>query len=219
MMKSALLIFIGFATTLARADFCSLCDSIRNTSQPIPLVYEEFSDPETDDSQTEASLPGHLRPRRPGLMKIQVQSLGPTFPPRQLQRPPQVLTMAMQAAQLINSTRRRYGLADLQVDPRLNQQALVYAKTLFDNYNRHGLEISHDQAGELGDRLRAAGIRWGAVGENIARGHSTAHEAVTGWLNSVGHRQNLLAETPTSQSFRRHGIAEYNGFWVNIFTD
>lgn len=203
----------------ARADFCTLCDSIRNPSQILPLVYEEYPDPELDDSQTEAALPGHLKIRRSGLVKIQVDRLGPTFPPRRFHRPSPVLDLASQAAQIINSTRKVYGLPSLQVDPRLNQEALRYARILYGNYTRSGVEISHDQAGDLGNRLSAAGVRWGAVGENIARGHSTAEGVVQKWLNSPGHRQNLLAETPTSQNFRRQGIAEYNGFWVHIFTD
>ncbi len=218
-MKSALLISLILGALSARADFCSLCDSIRSPygAQTIPLVYPEIE--EDDDSLTEAALPASIRPRRPGLMRIQMDRLPPLQPERAIVRPSPVLGLPHQAAQLVNNERRRYGLPDLRLDESLNRAALEYAKILHDNYYSRGIEISHDQAGDLGRRLQSSGVRWSAVGENIARGHRTASGAVRGWLESPGHRQNILAETPAAQNFRRQGMAEYNGFWVNIFTD
>ena len=42
------------------------------------------------------------------------------------------------------------------------------------------------------DRLKALGISYTAAGENIAKGQRTAQEVVTAWMNSEGHRANIL---------------------------
>lgn len=43
------------------------------------------------------------------------------------------------------------------------------------------------------DMMEAFGIRFSAAGENIAQGQRTAQEVVNGWMNSPGHRANILS--------------------------
>lgn len=63
------------------------------------------------------------------------------------------------------------------------------------------------------DRVRAVGIvyTWGA-GENIAMGHRTPQDVVRGWMNSPGHRANILREVYT-----HIGIGFYNYRWTQKF--
>ena len=42
------------------------------------------------------------------------------------------------------------------------------------------------------DRLNAVGYRWQSAGENIAAGYATAAQAISGWMDSPGHRENIL---------------------------
>ncbi|MGN0579072.1 MAG: CAP domain-containing protein, partial [Ruminiclostridium sp.] len=64
------------------------------------------------------------------------------------------------------------------------------------------------------------GIRYGAAGENIAAGQRSASEVMESWMNSSGHRQNIL-----SSNFRKIGIGLYKSpdgygyYWVQIFSD
>ncbi len=51
------------------------------------------------------------------------------------------------------------------------------------------------------DRMEAAGYIWNAAGENIAAGYSTPADVMTGWMNSSGHRANIL-----STNFRELGV-------------
>jgi uncharacterized protein YkwD len=56
---------------------------------------------------------------------------------------------------------------------------------------------------------------WGIVlrtGENIARGQGTAEEVMVQWMNSPGHRANIL-----EKSFNRMGAGECDGYWVQLF--
>ncbi len=54
------------------------------------------------------------------------------------------------------------------------------------------------------DRMTAAGYQWNSAGENIAAGYGTPQDVMTGWMNSSGHRANIL-----STSFREIGVGYY----------
>ena len=58
------------------------------------------------------------------------------------------------------------------------------------------------------------GISWFAVGENIAKGYPTPKHVTAGWMNSQGHRENML--TP---GFEHMGVGYYSTSWVQLFTD
>lgn len=50
---------------------------------------------------------------------------------------------------------------------------------------------------QVWDRATAQGYSWGWIGENIARGQTSAAQALTGWQNSPGHNAILLSSQPT----------------------
>lgn len=56
--------------------------------------------------------------------------------------------------------------------------------------------FAHDNPDGLdpGQRLRAAGVTMSGWGENIARGQATPAEAMNSWMNSQGHRENILRD-------------------------
>jgi uncharacterized protein YkwD len=62
------------------------------------------------------------------------------------------------------------------------------------------------------DRLRAQGVTFRAMGENIAQHPGTAREVLAGWVASPGHRQNL-----ERCSYTHHGIGQRDGFWTHVF--
>ena len=67
------------------------------------------------------------------------------------------------------------------------------------------------------DMLKAAGISYRTAGENIAKGQKNAEAVMNGWMNSAGHRSNIL-----SSSYSRIGVGyaeDKNGtpLWVQIF--
>ena len=70
-----------------------------------------------------------------------------------------------------------------------------------------------------GDRMREAGIFWLCSGENIAAGYPDSIECFDGWVNSAGHRDNLL-----EPSFQNLGVgayyndnSEYMCYWTQNF--
>ena len=62
--------------------------------------------------------------------------------------------------------------------------------------------------------LKSFGISYKAAAENIAQGYTTAEAVVNGWMNSSGHRANIL-----NASYTKIGIGyEANGnYWTQLF--
>lgn len=96
----------------------------------------------------------------------------------------------------VNEIRRARGLAPLTTD-----------RALTDLARDHSCRMARDEAfghGSFGDRVRAAGIGYRAIGENLARianGPDPVDRAVNGWMKSEGHRANIL-----SADFRATGV-------------
>lgn len=93
----------------------------------------------------------------------------------------------------VNVARRESGLTPLAADPRLTEIARGHSCAIagggfFDHAAPDGTT--------MGDRLRAAGVQYRSAGENIAHIQSRgdpAVRAVTGWLRSPSHRENILS--------------------------
>ena len=90
---------------------------------------------------------------------------------------------------LTNNRRRNHGCNNLSQNDALNTAAQTHTRKMA---NRNTL--SHELPGEpsLGTRVRRAGYNWTMVAENIAAGYTTPEAVVRGWMNSSGHRRNIL---------------------------
>lgn len=92
---------------------------------------------------------------------------------------------------LTNQERIRQGLATLRMEERLSQAARLHAEQLVRaGHLDHVLPDAQYPRPE--DRLAAAGYPWQAYGENLAFGYPDARSAVDGWMNSPGHRANIV---------------------------
>jgi len=124
--------------------------------------------------------------------------------------------LARQVLSLVNIERARVGAAPLTLDDELTQAAEDYACTMagedfFDHY--------HPDTGQgPGDRAAEANYDFFAVGENLAGGQTTAAEAVKDWMNSPGHRENMLsADWQDTGIGLRRGAGELRIYWVQLF--
>ncbi|UGT56967.1 CAP domain-containing protein [Nocardia asteroides] len=94
-----------------------------------------------------------------------------------------------QVLDLVNRARASAGCGPVRTDGKLQTAAQRHsddmaARGFFDHVNPSGIGP--------GGRIEAAGYRWSTYGENIARGQQSAAEVMTGWMNSPGHRANIL---------------------------
>ena len=113
----------------------------------------------------------------------------------------------------VNAARAQNGLSALTLDANMNRAAAVRAAELAQSF-------SHTRPnGSRGlTALNEAGVSYRTAGENIASGQQSAQAVVSAWMNSSGHRANIL-----SSSFGRMGVGQATiggrTYWVQLFAD
>lgn len=90
---------------------------------------------------------------------------------------------------LTNSTRYKYNLEKLSYDEKATICARKHSKDMRDN-NFFDHKNLHDESPF--DRMEKEGINYSTAGENIAAGQTSAIFVHNGWMNSQGHRKNIL---------------------------
>ena len=94
-----------------------------------------------------------------------------------------------QVVELTNKERAKYGLPALEIDKPLMAAAREKSQDMqVNNYFSH----TSPTYGSPFDRLKALGISYKSAGENIAKGQTSAAQVVEAWMNSEGHRANIL---------------------------
>jgi len=102
---------------------------------------------------------------------------------------------------LVNEARRSAGLSELKLDKELLRVARIKSQDMVDNnYFAHNSPIY----GTPFQMIKNFGINYTSAGENIA-GHKTAKQAFDAWMNSSGHKANILGS-----SFNYTGIGVVN---------
>lgn len=117
---------------------------------------------------------------------------------------------AAEVTRLTNVERAKAGCAALRVEPKLQAAAQLHSKDMVDrSYFSH---TSPEGKGP-GDRAAAQGYpSWS--GENIAAGYRTPVEVVRAWMNSAGHRANILNCRSTSTGV---GYDSRTSTWTQMF--
>jgi uncharacterized protein YkwD len=92
---------------------------------------------------------------------------------------------------LINAERRHQGLPALVYNAQLDRMAKIQAENMA-YFQKMAHTIPESQLPTLGDRARYVGYPFGRLAENVALGYPNAETAVQGWMNSSGHRRNIL---------------------------
>ena len=109
---------------------------------------------------------------------------------------------------LMNDAREKEGAAALKLDEDLCKAAQIRAEEIAELF-------SHTRPDGTSCFTVLKEIGWssyGMVGENIAMGQRTPESVMDSWMNSQGHRENILNE-----AFTAVGIARYQNGWVQLF--
>ena len=117
-------------------------------------------------------------------------------------------TYVEQIVALVNVEREKAGLAPVTMSQELGQAAMIRAKEI---------EVSFSHTRPNGSYftsvLQENGITYRLAGENIAWGQKSPEEVMNAWMNSAGHRANIL-----NANFKELGVAHYqNARGVNYF--
>ncbi|MCM3593431.1 CAP domain-containing protein [Brevibacillus borstelensis] len=117
---------------------------------------------------------------------------------------------AREVANLVNQERAKAGLAPLAYDAALEKVALAKAADMDqNNYFDH----NSPTYGSPFDMMKRFGVSYMTAGENIAMGQRSAEEVMQQWMNSDGHRKNIM-----NPNFTKIGVGYQNGYWVQEFT-
>jgi len=119
------------------------------------------------------------------------------------------LTDAELVLALVNASRKEEGLSELVLNDALSQAALLHSIDMnTNNYFAHeGLDGS-----VFWERTAAVGYLGSPRGENIAKGQQTPEVVHTAWMNSEGHRANILNSAITEM-----GLGRDINTWTQIF--
>ncbi|MFJ4468194.1 CAP domain-containing protein [Streptomyces sp. NPDC089424] len=115
---------------------------------------------------------------------------------------------------LTNHERARAGLPQLTPDPALTRAAQAHSD---DMVARGFYSHTAPDGSRPWDRAAAAGSARRSIGENIACGQRSPAEVVTGWMNSPGHRANILAPGFTHIGIGFTGGGRSGTYWTQLF--
>ncbi len=123
------------------------------------------------------------------------------------------LNFVQQVVKLVNIERAKYGLSSVTMDENVRQAAqvrVVEIQTSFSHTRPNGAHFT--------TALKEAGASYSGAGENIAWGQKSPEEVVTGWMNSEGHRANIL-----NSKFTNIGVGHIQNstgvnYWSQLFT-
>ncbi|MEV2253545.1 sigma-70 family RNA polymerase sigma factor [Streptomyces sp. NPDC050147] len=118
-----------------------------------------------------------------------------------------------EVTRLANAERAKSGCGPLTLNSKLNDAAQGHSD---DMAERDFFDHTNPDGKDPGDRTTAAGYKWTTYGENIAAGQRTPAAVMDSWMNSSGHRANIL-----NCSFKEIGVGYRQGgggpWWTQNF--
>ena len=122
-----------------------------------------------------------------------------------------VTSYEQEVIRLVNDIRADHGLSALAYDWQLSRVARYKSQDMCDNgYFSHTSPVY----GTPFQMIKSFGISYRSAGENIAKGQASPQAVVDAWMNSSGHRANIL-----NASFTHIGVGYVaNGrYWTQMF--
>ncbi|UJL47291.1 hypothetical protein KFZ58_05115 [Virgibacillus sp. NKC19-16] len=156
--------------------------------------------PEQKEEQPQASAPAPQQPNNNQEQQNQSQ-----------EQSQQLNQFEQEVVELTNAEREKHGLSPLEIDTELSKVARD--KSLDMAQNNY---FSHDSPthGSPFDMMQSYGVDYRTAGENIAKGQTSPEQVVNGWMNSDGHRANILNGDFTHIGV---GYVEQGNHWTQQF--
>lgn len=112
---------------------------------------------------------------------------------------------------LVNKERAAVGCPALTVNEKLTKAAQAHSEDMAAHSN-----MSHtgSDGSDPGTRITRAGYQWSTYAENVAYGYDTAAKVMEGWMNSPGHKRNILDCNVKEIGI---GLAQPGQYWTQDF--
>ena len=143
---------------------------------------------------------------------LQIPNINVIYPGQKLNIPANDgYAMEQEVVQLVNQERAKYGLSPLKNDWEL---ARVAEHKSQDMHNIGYFSHTSPTYGSPFNMMKNYGINYSAAGENIAKGQTSAQKVMNSWMNSSGHRANIL-----SSKFTHIGVGYVadGKYWTQMF--
>lgn len=125
---------------------------------------------------------------------------------------PSVSAYEQEVARLVNEERAKAGLAPLTLDAELSRVARMKSQ---DMHDRGYFDHNSPTYGTPFQLMKSQGIAYRTAGENIAMGYRTPEAVVRAWMDSPGHRANILNASYTKLGV---GYVADGNYWTQHFT-
>ena len=123
------------------------------------------------------------------------------------------LTFAEQVVELVNQERTKAGLNAVTLDQNIASAALVRAKEIETSFSH-----TRPNGSKFSTALTEQGVTFKGAGENIAWGQKSPEAVMQAWMNSEGHRANILNKNFTKIGVGYYQNASGRNFWTQLFT-
>ena len=117
-----------------------------------------------------------------------------------------------EVVRLVNEERAKAGLPALTVDRGAASAAQVRAKEIERSFSH-----TRPDGSSFNSALTEAGVNFSGAGENIAYGQNSPEKVMEGWMNSSGHRANILNSSYTSIGVGHYQNTSGVNYWTQLF--
>ena len=202
----------------------SLCPELPGIGQPGDPDTPDNNQPENpsvpDDNQPEnpgtpdnnqsenPSTPDGSQPENPGTPDNN-QPENPSVPDTDTEN----ANFVRQVVNLVNQERAKAGLSPVTADTSIQAAAQVRAKEIEKSFSH-----TRPDGSSFSTALTQQGVTYRGSGENIAWGQKTPEQVMNGWMNSDGHRANILNKNFTKIGVGYHQNASGTNYWTQLFT-
>lgn len=185
-------------TTTITFPGCNLPENKPETTPPSEDTNTPESKPETTPPSEDTSTP---------------ESKPETSTPENKPEADKELTFAEQVVELVNQERTKASLNAVTLDQNIASAALVRAKEIETSFSH-----TRPNGSKFSTALTEQGVTFKGAGENIAWGQKSPEAVMQAWMNSEGHRANIL-----NKNFTKIGVGYYQNaagrnFWTQLFT-
>jgi uncharacterized YkwD family protein/spore coat assembly protein SafA len=125
-----------------------------------------------------------------------------------------LLSFETECIRLTNVERTNRGLPALQTNWELSRVARYKSQDMVLN---HYFDHTSPTYGSPFTMMQTFGLRFSAAAENIAYGQRTAQEVVNAWMNSPGHRANILSQSCTQIGVGAAKTSSGTLYWTQMF--
>ncbi|KAG7399667.1 hypothetical protein PHYBOEH_008310 [Phytophthora boehmeriae] len=166
-------------------------------------------------SSTPATTPTKIPAVTPATPQVTTKTPAVTTPAATT-KVPSTGTMQTQMLAAVNKQRAAAGLSALCMNSKLQSSAQRHSNDMASN---DFMSHTGSDGSSMAQRITAAGYSWQSLAENVAAGQTTVDSVMTAWMNSSGHKANILSSKATmfGCAYAYNADSTYKHYWTQDF--